>query len=171
MTILPRSTRPALQNFKKLSAASSAIIKFCAVGSTMHIAVGSTMHIAIGSTSLVAVGSTLVFAIGSIASVQYSNFNHTTNRYYQYKHFLKISNALILLQAKATPKDLKEIEVINVVHFDNDISVKRKGKAFEIQSFANLLPNSKPPASPTVSTTTPNETRSTNAQGSSSPGI
>jgi hypothetical protein len=49
-----------------------------------------------------------------------------------------MSNALILLQAKAIPKDLNEIELINVVQFDDGTSIKRKGKVREIHSFENL---------------------------------
>jgi hypothetical protein len=49
-----------------------------------------------------------------------------------------MSNALILLQAKAIRKDLKEIELIKVIQFDNDTSVKRKGKVRKIHSFEHL---------------------------------
>jgi hypothetical protein len=49
-----------------------------------------------------------------------------------------MSFALILLQSKPIPKDLKEIELINVVQLEDDTSVKRKGKGHEIQSFEDF---------------------------------
>jgi hypothetical protein len=45
-----------------------------------------------------------------------------------------MSNALILLQAKPIPKDLNETELVNVVLFDDDTSIKRKAKVREIPS-------------------------------------
>jgi hypothetical protein len=49
-----------------------------------------------------------------------------------------MSVALIILQSKPIPKDLKEIEVINIVQLEGDTSVKRKGKVREIQSFEDF---------------------------------
>ena len=49
-----------------------------------------------------------------------------------------MSNAIILLQAKAIPKEYKEIELVNVVQFDDDTSVKKKAKLREIHSFEHI---------------------------------
>jgi hypothetical protein len=49
-----------------------------------------------------------------------------------------MSNALIFLQGKDLPKDSKEIELVNVVQFDDDTSTKRKAKVREIISFENI---------------------------------
>jgi hypothetical protein len=49
-----------------------------------------------------------------------------------------MSNALISLQPKDIPKDSKEIELVSVVQFDDDTSIKRKAKVREICSFEHI---------------------------------